>query len=164
MYFIYEIKSFNHFFTPPTSAFVYYSNVFCITQCVLCILLKICRLWQTFPLIKSDILSMLLTGTWMSDHITFHLPPRTWTPTWHSVWLAALRTELALGYLSILMFIRERTLLHILMYAADDRNLGWCLRLQCFNRIFVSIHVANWCNSWGNTFLNGQDGDAGVGK
>ncbi len=123
---------------------------YCITQHILCILLKICRLWQTYLLIESDILSTLLTRTWMSDHITFHLPSRTWTPTWHYVWLETLRTELALGYLSILMFICERTLLHIFMYAVADRNISWCLHL---NRIFVLIHVTNRCNSSGNTFF-----------
>lgn len=115
--------------------------------------LKICRLWQTYLFYTVRHFKHVVDQNMDEWLLTFHLPFWTWTPTWHYIWLAKLRTELALGYLSIWMFICARTLLHICMYVAADRNISWCLRFQCFHMIFVLIHVSNWCYSLGNTFF-----------
>lgn len=55
---------------------------------------------------------MLLIRTGASAHFSFHPPSRTWCPARHYI-RAALRTEIAQSYLSVLLSICERTCLDI---------------------------------------------------
>lgn len=103
---------------------------------------------------KSDVSSMLLTGTWMSDHVTFHLPPPGhWSPTWHYVWLATWRTESAPGpFVNSNVRMRADTSAH--SYVCGSRRK---LRLRSAPSVFSqdshvwSLHVSNWAHIWMRT-------------